>query len=88
MKYLIFTYPNCPKCDSLKRELKKSGLKGQECNLAEKESKIKIRNYLKDIKRDEKGGIVIPVVLIIEHEKVRKVITTSQELKDWLQSED
>jgi len=88
MEYLIFSYPNCPDCDALKKELEKAGLKAKEYNLARKESKMKIRDYLKVIKRDEKGGIIIPTLLIQEDGKVKQVINTPQELRNWLQSED
>ncbi|HZX09908.1 MAG TPA: glutaredoxin domain-containing protein [Acidobacteriota bacterium] len=88
MEYLIFTYPNCPNCESLKKELDQAGLKGKEYSLVNRESKIKIRDYLKVIKRDEKGGIIIPTLLIEEEGKVKKVINTPQELRNWLQSED
>lgn len=88
MEFLIFSYPNCPNCASLKNELEKAGLNGQEYNLISRESKIKIRDYLKVIKRDEKGGIIIPTLLIKEEGKVTHVINTPQELRNWLQSED
>jgi len=52
-----------------------------------KESKIKIRDYLQVIKRDEKGGIIIPTLLIEEDNKVKQVMNTPQELRNWLQSE-
>ncbi|MBD3414315.1 MAG: hypothetical protein GF421_07795 [Candidatus Aminicenantes bacterium] len=87
MKYLIFTYPNCPKCDSLKRILQGTDLQGEEYNLSEKESKIKIRDYLNVIKRDDRGGIRIPVVLMIKDDETQNVINSPQELRDWLQSE-
>ena len=46
MKYLLFTYPNCPKCDGLKSFLGATELGGDEYNLTRKEGKLKIRNYL------------------------------------------
>lgn len=88
MEYLIFSYPNCPNCESLKKELEKAGLEAKEYNLINKESKMKIRDYLKVIKRDEKGGIVIPSLVIEKNGEVRQVLNTPQELKNWLQSED
>lgn len=88
MEYLLFSYPNCPNCESLKKELEKTGLIGKEYNLVDKESKVKIRDYLKVIKRDEKGGIIIPTLVIEEEGNVEQVLNTPQELRDWLQSED
>jgi len=87
MEYLIFSYPNCPQCESLKKELEQAGLIAKEYNLVNKESKIKIRDYLQVIKRDEKGGIIIPTLLIEEDNKVKQVMNTPQELRNWLQSE-
>jgi len=88
MEYLIFTYPNCPNCEALKKAISETELKGEEYNLIKKESKLKIRDYLKVIKRDEKGGIIIPTLLIKEKGQVKQVINTPQELKNWLRSED
>lgn len=87
MEYLLFSYPNCPQCEALKKKLETAGLKAEEYNLARKESKIKIRDYLKVIKRDDKGGIIIPTLLVQEHGEVKQVLNNPQELTEWLQSE-
>jgi len=88
VEYLIFSYPNCPSCESLKKELAKSPFPGREYNLVEKEGKMKIRDYLKVINRDEKGAIILPTLLMLDNEKVEKVINTPQELQSWLRSKD
>ena len=86
MPYLLFTYPNCPKCDALKQQLKTSGLEGDEFNLTRKESKLKIRDYLKVIKRDDTGGIIIPTLVIEEPGDMVTVVNDQGELSDWLRS--
>ncbi len=86
MPYLLFTYPNCPKCDALKQFLKTSGLEGEELDLTRKESKLKIRDYLKVIKRDDTGGIIIPTLIIQEQGEVITVVNDHEELSDWLRS--
>lgn len=86
MPYLLFTYPNCPKCDSLKQHLKTSDLEGDEFSLTRKESKLKIRDYLKVIKRDDTGGIIIPTLVIEEQGDVLTVVNDHVELSDWLKS--
>jgi len=86
MEYFLFTYPNCSKCEMLKGYLKTISLQGQEYNLTLKESKLKIREFLDSIKRDEKGAIIIPTMILEEEKKVVAVLNNSQELEDWLKS--
>lgn len=85
MPYLLFTYPNCQKCEALKSLLEGSGLTGSEYNLTRKEGKLKIRDYLGMIKRDDKGAIILPT-LILEEEGTPAVINHQEELADWLKS--
>jgi len=86
MEYLLFTYPNCTQCEALKKHLLKKRVEAEECNLAEKESKLKIRDFLKVLKRDEKGGIVIPTLIIRDQDKVVAVLNNREEFEDWSQS--
>lgn len=86
MEYILFTYPHCSKCEKLKKYLKEKNLNGQEYSLVLKESKVKIRDYLKDIKRDDKGGIIIPTLVLQDEEKVVAVLNSQEELEDWLKS--
>ena len=88
MEYILFSYPSCPKCESLKKEISKTPFQGSECNLVKNEGKMKIRDYLKVINRDEKGAIILPTLLMIDKGNVEKVINTLQEFQSWLQSED
>jgi len=86
MDYLLFTYPNCSQCEVLKGHLGGSSLEGQEYSLVLKESKLKIRDYLSVLKRDEKGGIVIPTLILQEKGKVLAVLNGKEELEEWLKS--
>lgn len=86
MEYLLFTYPNCPKCQSLKKSLQETSLEGKEYNLSLKESKMKIREFLTKLKRDEKGGIIIPTLIIKDKQKLLAVLNSKQELEIWLKS--
>ncbi len=86
MDYLLFTYPNCPNCERLKNYLTDSPLDWQEYNLVQKESKMKIRDFLSDIKRDESGGIIIPTLVVQEEGALKTVLNTHEELDDWLKS--
>lgn len=88
MDYLLFTYPNCSQCEALKGYLGKSSLEGQEYSLTHKEGKIKIRDYLSVLKRDDKGGIVIPTLILQEEGKVLAVLNRREELEEWLKSRD
>ena len=88
MDYFLFTYPNCEKCEAIKKALSATGLEGAEYNLSRKESKLKIREFLQILKRDEKGGIILPTLVLQEDEDVVAVLNTQEELRDWLKSRD
>jgi len=86
MEYLLFTYPNCSQCEALKKHIREKGIEAAEYNLVMKESKLKIREFLKIIKRDEKGGIVIPTLILRDQEKVVAVLNSPEEFEEWSQS--
>jgi len=88
MDYLLFTYPNCDKCDAFKAYLRTApvGLQGEELSLVEKEGKLRVREYLGRIKRDEKGAIILPIFVLREEGRVREIFTQHTELDLWLRS--
>ena len=86
MEYFLFTYPNCSKCEEIKKYLGGADLEGQECNLVLKESKLKIREFLGCLKRDDKGAIIIPTLVLKENGEVVTVLNNSKELEDWSRS--
>lgn len=86
MEYLLFTYPNCSKCEDLKTYLKEIDVEVQEYTLVLKDSKLKIRKFLKVIKRDDKGAIIIPTLAIQDGGKAVAIINNREELRDWLKS--
>ena len=86
MDYLLFTYPNCKDCADLKKYLAETGLEAQEYSLVQKESKLKIRDFLGIIKRDDKGAIIIPTLVIQDDTGVAAVLNSRKELEEWLRS--
>ncbi len=84
MEYFLFTYPNCEKCEAIKKVLAETDLVGAEHNLSQKESKLKIREFLQILNRDEKGGIILPTLVLQEAGEVNAVLNTKEELRDWL----
>ncbi len=88
MNYLLFTYPNCQRCEELKKYLAETELEGQEYSLLLKESKLRIREYLDSIKRDDKGAIIIPTLLLQDEGGVAAVVNNREELEEWLRSRD
>ncbi len=88
MDYMLFTYPNCQKCAELKRYLAETEFEGQEYNLTLKESKLKIREFLDIIQRDDKGAIPIPTLLLQDEGGVVAVLNSRGELEEWLRSRD
>jgi hypothetical protein len=91
MDYLLFTYPNCDKCDAFKAYLRGTfpegtPFPGEELSLVEKEGKLRIREFLGRIKRDEKGAIILPVFVLLEEGRVREIFTDHAEFDRWLKS--
>jgi hypothetical protein len=86
MEYLLFTYSNCQKCEELKKLLSGTDLLGSEYDLTQKESKLKIRDFLNILKRDEKGGIILPTLVLQEAGEVAAVLNNQEELGEWLKS--
>ncbi len=86
MEYFLFSYPNCAGCQEIKSYLSKTELIGKECSLIQKESKLKIREFLPHIKRDDKGAIILPSLVIQEEGEVIGVLNNRLELEEWLKS--
>lgn len=86
MDYVLFTYPDCQKCAELKTYLKQTSLTGQEMSLVQKESKMRIRDFLPLVKRDDKGSIILPTLVLLEDERPAAVINRAEELDLWLKS--
>ncbi|NIO48050.1 MAG: hypothetical protein GTN73_01225 [Candidatus Aminicenantes bacterium] len=86
MEYFLFTYPNCSKCDEIKKYLGGADFKVRECNLVFKENRLKIREFLNFLKRDDEGAIIIPTLVLQENGEVVTVLNNRTELEDWLRS--
>ena len=91
MDYLLFTYTNCDKCDAFKAYLKGTfpegtPFEGEELSLVEKDGKLRIREYLGRIKRDEKGAIIMPIFVLREEGQVKEIFTDHAEFDRWLKS--
>ena len=86
VEFEIFSFPNCARCDDLKAYLSQTGIEGREYDLTRREGKKRIREYLKVLNRDEKGGIIIPTLVIRESGEVAAVLNTREELGAWLTS--
>ena len=60
-----------------KAYLKESGLSGAEFNLAEeKEGRMRIREFLPHVKRDDKGAIILPTLVLREGGRGRAAVST------------
>jgi glutaredoxin len=86
MDYLLFTYPNCGKCEDLKAFLAQSKLSAQVYKVEEKAGRLKIREFLDRVKRDDKGAIILPTLILREEGTVAAVLNSRQELEEWLRS--
>jgi glutaredoxin len=76
MDYLLFTYPNCGKCESLKKKLTETQTDYAEYSLTQPPGKAKIREFIKVIKRDDKGAIILPTLVAHTQGIVRAVINS------------
>jgi hypothetical protein len=86
MEYFLFSYPNCADCQEIKSHLERTNLGGKEYSLILKESKLKIREFLPHIKRDDKGAIILPSLVLQEEGEVMAVLNNRLELEEWLKS--
>lgn len=88
MQYIMFTYPNCTQCEALKTYMNVNSYKVQDYNLIQKDSKIKIREFLDVLKRDDKGGIVIPTLIVLNDGDIEAVLNTREEFEIWSRLKD
>ena len=86
MDFLLFTYPNCAKCESLKKKLAETGTPYAEYNLTQTTGKAKIREFINVIKRDESGAVKLPTLITHTQGIVRAVINTAEEFEAWSRS--
>ncbi len=86
MDYLLFTYPNCGKCEALKKKLAETDTPYAEYGLTQPPGKAKIREFIKVIKRDDTGAIIVPTLVAHTQGIVRAVINTAEEFDGWSKS--
>ena len=86
MDYYLFTYPNCQKCENLKKALAAKGLPTCEFSLVQSAGKAKIREFIRHVRRDDAGAIILPALILNDQGIVRAVITSCEELDAWLKS--
>jgi len=65
MGYILYSFPNCPKCTEVKGYFKEKGIKYEEINAGLGEGRVKFRDFYsknKDkIQREKEGGVLLPV---------------------------
>jgi arsenate reductase-like glutaredoxin family protein len=71
MDYLLFTYPNCEKCDKLKKLLAARDVYFQEYSLTQPEGKARI---------------ILPTLILNDQGIVRAVLNSAEELEGWSRS--
>ncbi len=86
MDFLLFSYPNCAKCEALKKRLAETGTPYQEYGLTQPAGKAKIREFINVIRRDEKGAIYLPTLIAHTQGIVRAVLTSVEEFEEWSRS--
>jgi glutaredoxin len=86
MEYLLFTYPNCQKCEDLKSFLARASLPVQTYRAEDRSSHQKLREFRDHLKRDDKGAVILPTLILRENGAVAAVLNSKQELEEWLTS--
>ncbi len=86
MDYVLFSYPNCNKCEALKQRLAETGTSYTEFGLTQPQGKAKIREFINVIKRDDKGAIILPTLVAHTQGIVRAVLNTAEEYEAWSRS--
>ncbi|MCX7972897.1 MAG: glutaredoxin [Candidatus Aminicenantes bacterium] len=86
MEYWLFTYPNCEKCNAFKEKLKGLSLSVKEVDLVKKEGKAKLREFLDYVRRDERGAIVLPLLIVLNEGRVEVALNNPEELEAWWRS--
>ncbi len=86
MDYFLFTYPNCLKCEALKKNLGAKGIPFSEFSLVQGPGKAKIREFIRHIKRDDTGAVILPTLILNDQGIVRAVVNNAEELDQWLRS--
>jgi len=86
MDNILFTYPNCLKCESLKQSMEQKGIGYSEYSLVQPKGKAKIREFIQHVRRDQAGAIILPTLIVSGQGDARTVITSSEELDQWLKS--
>jgi len=84
MDYVLFSYPNCVKCDKLKTLLAGTATAYSEYSLTQAQGKAKIREFINVIKRDDKGAIILPTLIAHTQGIVRAVLNSAEEYDAWL----
>lgn len=87
MEYFLFTFPNCVECGRLKGSLAREGIEAEEYDLTAKEGRLKVREFLDVVKRDDKGAIILPALVVRDSSRT-EVFNKTEELLDWLKSRD
>ena len=86
MDYLLFTYPNCEKCEKLKKLLAGRDIYYQEYSLTQPQGKARIRDFVKMLKRDDAGAIILPTLILNDQGIVRAVLNSAEEFEGWSRS--
>ena len=80
-KYLLFTFPNCEKCEDVKDYLEKISISSDIINLKDPKGYKRFQNYYKELreklKRNEDNSVVLPVMLEVDDNNHIKQVAQS-----------
>lgn len=88
MNYELFSYPRCTECAGVRQYLKERGIQFEEHDLSSLEGIKRIRDHLKTIRegveRDKSGGIKLPLVLMLDDDKIVDIVQDRESLEKCL----
>ncbi|MBU2639378.1 MAG: hypothetical protein KKG75_01580 [Nanoarchaeota archaeon] len=71
MRYELFTYPHCGKCDEIRTLLSEAEIEGQEYDLSSREGTTEIKGVypkIRDRVQRDANGIKTPLIILKDNE--------------------
>ena len=82
----LYTAERCPYAARARIVLAEKGIAYGEYSLVQPPGKAKIRKFIRHVKRDDKGAIILPTLVLNDQGIVRAVLNSPEELDLWLRS--
>ena len=82
--YMLFTFPHCDKCDTVKSYIKDKNMTGETVDLKDPDGYKSFQGYYRNIrdqlKRNDDNSVVLPIMLMLDDEQ--KIINIAQSIDE------